>query len=494
MQTLIDHSNEVVNWFRSLDEKKKCTFIQMDIKEFYPSISEEILNKAIIYAQRYITIKQEDLDIIKHSRQSLLYDDNVTPWIKKEGSGSFDVTMGSHDGAEICEFVGLYILAELSTVLTRSEVGLYRDDGLAVARNMNPQQTDRLRKKIIKIFHEIGFDIEISINLKVVDFLDITFDLNHEIYKPYKKPNDKLMYINTASNHPPQIIKQIPLSISKRLSDNSSNENIFNDAKSEYQKALKENGYTSELQYVPKHQEKRNRIRKRNIIWFNPPFSKNVETNIAKRFLQLIDKHFPSSNPLHKIFNRNTLKVSYSTTENMKQIVNKHNKQIIMKKDSTPMVSKCNCRIQDNCPLDGVNCQKSNVVYKGEVSTTSSPNKTYIGITEGPWKARHAVHKTSFKDRMYPSRTALTDYVWRKKEQEHELPTIKWTIEKTVPAYNNVSKRCLLCLEEKISIIEFPEPENLLNKRSELVNKCLHQNKFLLKNYKNKRKDTTDVI
>ena len=429
-------------------------------------------------------------DIINHSRLSLLYDNNKTPWIKKEGSDSFDVTMGSYDGAEICEFVGLFILSELSTVLEKSEVGLYRDDGLAIVRNMSAQQADQLRKRIIKVFHDIGFDIEIQINLKVVDFLDITFDLNHETYKPYKKPNDTLMYINTSSNHPPQVIKQIPLSISKRLSDNSLDENIFNEAKDVYQKALKENGYTSELKFVPKKNEKRNR--KRNIIWFNPPFSKNVETNIAKKFLQLIDKYFPQSNNLHKIFNRNTLKVSYGTTENMMQIINKHNKKILSEKDSIP-TNKCNCRIQSNCPLDGVNCQKTSVVYKGEVSTTSSPNKIYIGLTEGPWKARHAVHKTSFKDPLYTSRTSITDYVWQVKNQKHEIPTIKWTIEKTAPAYNNISKKCLLCLEEKMSIIEYPDQRNVLNKRSELVNKCLHQNKFLLKNYKNKKKYTTDV-
>ena len=80
----------------------------------------------------------------------------------------------------------------------------------------------------------------------------------------------------------------------------------------------------------------------------------------------------------------------------------------------------------------------------------------------------------------------MTDYVWRMKEEKAEMPKIKWTIEKTAPAYNNVSKRCMLCLQEKIEIIEHPDQENLLNKRSELVNKCLHANKFLLKNYKNR--------
>ena len=62
-------------------------------------------------------------------------------------------------------------------------------------------------------------------------------------YKPYKKPNDTLLYINTESNHPPEIIKQVPISINNRLNQNSSNEQIFNTSKTEYEEALKNSGY-----------------------------------------------------------------------------------------------------------------------------------------------------------------------------------------------------------------------------------------------------------
>ena len=57
--------------------------------------------------------------------------------------------------------------------------------------------------------------------------------------------------------------------------------------------------------------------RKRHITWFNPPFTSNVKSNIGKRFLTLIDQHFPKNHPLHKICNRNTLKLSYSCMDNM---------------------------------------------------------------------------------------------------------------------------------------------------------------------------------
>ena len=157
---------------------------------------------------------------------------------------------------------------------------------------------------------------------------------------------------STSSNHPRSIIKQIPTSVSHRLSDNSANEEIFNNAKTEYENALKTSGHTADLEFNPNRPKKRNR--KRNIIWFNPPFNKNIKTNIGKTFLKLIDKHFPRSSQLHKIFNRNTIKVSYSCTENMSMIIKKHNKKIINNK-ATPTTPPCNCRKKTECPLNG-NC------------------------------------------------------------------------------------------------------------------------------------------
>jgi len=93
-------------------------------------------------------------------------------------------------------------------------------------RNLNGPKADRKRKEITKVFNEIGSQIEITTNLKVVDFLDM--NLNTETYQSYKKPNDSLMYINTSFNHPAQLLRQLPSSINDRLSKNSSNEDIFN--------------------------------------------------------------------------------------------------------------------------------------------------------------------------------------------------------------------------------------------------------------------------
>ena len=59
-----------------------------------------------------------------------------------------------------------------------------------------------------------------------------------------------------------------------------------------------------------------------------------------------------------------------------------------------------------------------------------------------------------------------------------------WSIAKKVPPYSNIYKKCLLCLHEKLEIINYPRPCELLNKRSELIPRCAHANKFLLGNYK----------
>ena len=69
--------------------------------------------------------------------------------------------------------------------------------------------------------------------------------------------------------------------------------------------------------------------RKRKIIWFNPTFCRVASINVGKYFLKLIDKHFKHDNILHRIFNRKTLKISYSCTKNIFQIINNHNKEII---------------------------------------------------------------------------------------------------------------------------------------------------------------------
>ena len=122
------------------------------------------------------------------------------------------------------------------------------------------------------------------------------------------------------------------------------------------------------------------KCRRKKVIWFNPPFCQTVKTNVAKKFLLLVDKHFKNT-PLHKYFNRSTVKVSYCCMPNIKAIIAGHNKHILRKSDTaTNPTRQCNCRGGQNaCPVDG-QCLKESLIYKAEVTNTTKP-ATYIGNT-----------------------------------------------------------------------------------------------------------------
>ena len=69
--------------------------------------------------------------------------------------------------------------------------------------------------------------------------------------------------------------------------------------------------YKYKLKFNPiEKKNKKNNSRKRDVLWFNPPYSQGVRTNVGAKFLKLIDKHFPKSNPLSKILYRNKVKMA----------------------------------------------------------------------------------------------------------------------------------------------------------------------------------------
>ncbi len=362
------NSGSVIEWFNKIPDKSKHSFTIFDIVDFYPSISEELLEKAINFAKQKTPVSDQDIEIILHSRKSLLFAKGKI-WTKKNNQTSFDVTMGSFDGAEVCELVGLYILDTLAKKYKKENIGLYRDDGLAIFKNASGRAMDKIRKDIVETFKLLGLKITISTNLKTVNFLDLTLNLDTGKYYPFRKPNDHPLYINKESNHPPTIIKNLPASISRRVSDISYDEEIFRNSAPYYENALKSSGYAENLSYettsggTPLPSNKKSR--QRRIIWFNPPYSQNIQTNIGGTFLRLIAKHFPPRSKLSKIFNKNTLKVSYSCMPNMLSAIKAHNQKILKGKEEEKD-KPCNCRNKDKCPLRG-NCQETNVVYKAEI-------------------------------------------------------------------------------------------------------------------------------
>ena len=206
-----------------------------------------------------------------------------------------------------------------------------KDDGLACFENTSGPEAERIRKAFIKIFkNEFSLNIVSDANLKVVNFLYLTLNLSIGKYEPYNKPDNKPLYINVKSNHPPDIIKKLPESISRRINKLSSDKTVFNNSKELFNHALSNSGFDHKTKFqslTENRYRSRNKNRGRKVVWFNPPYSCNVATNIGKKFLLLLDKHFSKAQKLSKVFNRNNVKVSYSSMPNFASIINSHNKK-----------------------------------------------------------------------------------------------------------------------------------------------------------------------
>ena len=468
------NTQSVIDWFNNLKDKKKRTFIQFDIESFYPSITEETLLKSIEWAKTHVHISDLEIETILHARRSLLFFNGST-WIKKDGT-DFDVTMGSYDGAEICELVGLYLLHLLSQRFNKEDTGLYRDDG-AMASILTKREADKARKDLIKIFKSCGFTITVEINLPQMNMLDVTFDLPSEKYWPYRKPNNEPLYVHSQSNHPPVIIKHLPKNITHRLSSISCDKEQFDKAKPDYENALKNSGFDGNMEFI-EPQRKQRRKPRQNIIWFNPPFDLQVKTNVARKFLQLIDTHFHERHPLHKIFNRNKVKVSYSTMNNMASIISSHNKKIL--NGSSTGIDRCNCR-KFECPLNG-NCLVESIIYRADVTAKDKPAKVYFGMSEPDFKGRFRDHKSSITNdtRLNRKKTTLSKYIWRLRDEgvpDSDIK-VKYSIHKKSSKYKCGTRRCDLCLSDKHAIAT-AERSYLLNKRSELLTGCIHRHRYL---------------
>ena len=163
------NTTEAISWFKEIKDKHRKSFISFDIVDFYPSITEDLLDKAIAWAKQFTLISDNDIVIIKDARKSLLFHKNHT-WSKRNSNSTFDVTLGSYDGAEICELVGLFILNSLQTLFGKN-VGLYRDDGLAVLNTKSGRLGDKARQDLKRTFNDLGLNITTLTNQQSRNFL-----------------------------------------------------------------------------------------------------------------------------------------------------------------------------------------------------------------------------------------------------------------------------------------------------------------------------------
>lgn len=344
---------------------------------------------------------------------------------------------------------------------------------------MTKKEAEDTRKKLCAKFSSLGLKVTAKTNVATIDFLDVTFDLKSKQYMPYSKPGTVHQYVHTSSNHPPSVLKSIPQSIASRLSNISSSEEIFNNHKDEYQQALLKAGHQQNLQYTPQQQNNnRPNRRARKIVWYNPPFNQDLKTNLGKKFLALVDEHFPVNSELRTICNRNTIKLSYSCMNNIETMLKAHNNKILTDHNRRP--DTCNCQRNKVCPLGG-KCTAESLIYEATVSTTSTKKK-YIGLTANTFKSRYYQHVNSFNDPNKKHQTALSSHIWDLKAKA--IPyTLTWKIRKRAQSYSPRTKRCNLCLWEKVFICK-ADPSTILNSRRELVSKCMHKVYHMLSKFK----------
>ena len=471
------NTQEVIAWFQNIKNKKKKTFINFDICSFYPSITPKLLTDALNWAEGFLEISDDDKEAIFESKKSFLYTGD-TVWVKK-GEINFDVGMGAWDGAETCELVGLYILDHLKKRLKDFEPGLYRDDSLGVIE-ATPRIAEKTRQKIHSIMAELGLKITSKANIKVVEFLDVVFDLQNENYRPFLKPGDRPLYVNKKSNHPPSILKNIPLAVNKRLCDISSSKDVFDQSVPVYQAALDRAGYNHKLEYHEPNQSKK-RKRKKKIIWFNPPFSMRLKTNIGRKFLALIDKHFPKGHMLYLLINRYKVKLSYRCLPNMGAIISQHNSKILRPE---PAELRCRCREKTTCPMPG-KCATDKLVYRATVKTELK-TETYVGLTMNQFKDRWKIHDDDFSDPARRNQTVLSSYIWDLKDNGTPY-TINWELVRRAQPFSPITRKCDLCIAEIMEIIYNPGLASL-NKRNELFNHCRHRDKVLLVKRKRRKR------
>ena len=168
-------------------------------------------------------------------------------------------------------------------------MGHCRNDGLAVLKSETRSESERMRKRLIKTFQDNGLGITSQTNITSANFLDITLNLTTEAYKPYRKPSDQPIYIDKYSNYPRHIMKTLPDTISKRISEFSSTKKDFEKAAPIYIEAMKQAKHDCQIKYARENQQtSKHKNRKRSIIWHNPPFNK-----YRKRIFQAFEKILP---------------------------------------------------------------------------------------------------------------------------------------------------------------------------------------------------------
>ena len=330
--------------------------------------------------------------------------------------------------------------------------------------------------------------------MKIINFLDITLDLTDGSTAPHNKENNIPVYVHAQSNHPPHILKHLPLQVNQRLNILSSNEEKFNAAAPLYQKALDDAGYKHTLRYEQQDIQKLNKKKKTRCkpqYHFCPPYSANVATAVGQKFIKIVESEFPKGSPLYKIFNKHTLKLGSSCMPNMARQISAHNTKVAkdyqqqqqqnqqpQPQPVQPAEKPCTCPKNKPCPLDGKCNIEKNIIYTCKVTRLDTNQvETYTGLTADTFKTRLYGHNSSFKHRD-KSNTGLSNYIWFLKDNNIQY-RMEWRVLCKAKSFNPVTRVCRLCLMEKFYIMYNPA-DATLNIRDEFYQRCMHKWRYLL--------------
>ena len=286
-------------------------------------------------------------------------------------------------------------------------------------------------------------------NKKIVNFLDVKLNLITGKYQPYSKPNNTPLYVHSKSNHPPSVLCNIPLSINKRLTEMSSDQDSFEQPPRHISKPLTKVVITTSyvqfkhpLSLTTNRTIPREAVKEKLYGITHHINTKNISTNVEQSFLKIIDEEFPADITHYTrystvIQSRLVTAVCQTSSKYTMDTTNPRCPQFPARVALTCVVAlvcvggggggillnfRQNLQISDIhappdfrhwCPLSN-KCITESVVYQATVTikdnTSNIPPQTYVGLTENSFKTRLANHKSSFNSFDKRNATELTKY------------------------------------------------------------------------------------
>ena len=166
-----------------------------------------ILTDALPFAETLINLDDHDQKIIYNSHKLLLFNQEQT-WVDEKRKWLVWCLIECLQRQGVWTY-RYFLLNLLGWQYDTKTIGLHRYDGLLIFKKWGGPQIKKIKKCQQKLFKSNGLDIIVECNMKMVNHLDVTFNLKNSTYQSYQKPDNIIQHINVESNHPPNIIKQI---------------------------------------------------------------------------------------------------------------------------------------------------------------------------------------------------------------------------------------------------------------------------------------------